>query len=219
MEIKLQCPIKQGTKVKKWYAHNTELGSLTDFFLCETQGFGEMQRDYAGVLGLNGHNGLDIAFDESTEIYASHDGKAQVQQDSMAGIGVVITAPGYKTIYWHMKTAVRKLWESWDVKAGDLIGYGDSTGYSTGHHLHYGLKLLNPDGSVKDRNNGFDGAIDPTPFIVWWDIMTQEEVKKLYRLAFYRDPDAGELAYWTGKPLVEFLNTAIKDRANFLLNT
>jgi hypothetical protein len=46
--------------------------------------------------------------------------------------------------------------------------------------------------------------------------MTAEEVKKQYRLSFYRDPDAGELAYWTGRPLLEFLNTAIKDRAIFL---
>jgi hypothetical protein len=47
-------------------------------------------------------------------------------------------------------------------------------------------------------------------------IMTSEEVRKQYRLSFYRDPDAGELAYWTGRPLLEFLNTAIKDRAEFL---
>ena len=46
--------------------------------------------------------------------------------------------------------------------------------------------------------------------------MTSEEVKKIYRLAFYRDPDAGELTHWSGKPLLEFLNTAITDRANFL---
>lgn len=48
--------------------------------------------------------------------------------------------------------------------------------------------------------------------------MTQEEVKKQYALAFYRAPDAGELAYWTGRNLLEFLNTAIKDRAQFLNN-
>lgn len=46
--------------------------------------------------------------------------------------------------------------------------------------------------------------------------MTQEEVVKQYVLAFYREPDSEELAYWTGKPLIDFLNTAIKDRAVFL---
>lgn len=46
--------------------------------------------------------------------------------------------------------------------------------------------------------------------------MTPSEVTKLYVLAFYREPDATELAYWTGKPLRDFLATAIKDRAAFL---
>lgn len=46
--------------------------------------------------------------------------------------------------------------------------------------------------------------------------MTQEEVIDEYRFAFYRLPDAGELAYWTGKPLKDFLKTAISDRAAFL---
>ena len=46
--------------------------------------------------------------------------------------------------------------------------------------------------------------------------MTKAEVTKLYVLAFYREPDAGELAHWEGKPLKEFLSTAIKDRAAFL---
>jgi hypothetical protein len=46
--------------------------------------------------------------------------------------------------------------------------------------------------------------------------MTQEDVRNLYRLAFYREPDAVELGFWTGKALSEFLATAIKDRAAFL---
>jgi hypothetical protein len=46
--------------------------------------------------------------------------------------------------------------------------------------------------------------------------MTRDEVIKQYVLAFYREPDATELAYWTGKPLADFLNAAISDRAAFL---
>lgn len=47
-------------------------------------------------------------------------------------------------------------------------------------------------------------------------IMTEHEVKNLYALAFYRLPDATELAFWKGKSLDEFLKVAIKDRAKFL---
>ena len=47
-------------------------------------------------------------------------------------------------------------------------------------------------------------------------VMNDVEVRKLYRLAFYREPDAGELAFWTGRSLAEFLTVALKDRAEFL---
>ena len=46
--------------------------------------------------------------------------------------------------------------------------------------------------------------------------MSEKEVKLLYALAFYREPDAGELAFWSGKNLEEFLKTAIRDRSIFL---
>ena len=54
--------------------------------------------------------------------------------------------------------------------------------------------------------------------------MTQKEVIDLYKLAFYREPttsadpnNPGEREYWTGRTLQEFLDTAKKDRAAFLL--
>lgn len=214
--MELICPIKQGIKVKKWYGLNSELKSLEDFKLCITQNFGEMLRDYSGVFGLAGHNGIDIAYQEGTEVYASHDGIAVYTEDSQKGLGVVVVAPGYKTIYWHFKSSPLSLNTPTQVKRGQLLGYGDNTGYSTGHHLHYGLKLLDNSGNVLNRDNGYDGCVDPMPYLVWWDTMSQEEVKKQYRLSFYRDPTSEELAHWSGKPLLEFLNTAIKDRANFL---
>lgn len=47
-------------------------------------------------------------------------------------------------------------------------------------------------------------------------VMSDIEVRKLYRLAFYREPDAGELGFWVGRSLSEFLTVALKDRAEFL---
>jgi murein DD-endopeptidase MepM/ murein hydrolase activator NlpD len=50
----------------------------------------------------------------------------------------------------------------------------DSTGFSTGHHLHYGIKpLISKDGnnwSQCFKDNGFKGSNDPElylPHIVW----------------------------------------------------
>lgn len=47
-------------------------------------------------------------------------------------------------------------------------------------------------------------------------VMSETEVKKQYALSFYREPSAEELAYWIGKDLLTFLNTALKDRSAFL---
>jgi murein DD-endopeptidase MepM/ murein hydrolase activator NlpD len=210
--MKLLSPLKWGTSRTGWHH---ELKSLEDLFKCQTQGFGANPEMYARF-GIEGHNGLDFALENGDPIYASHDGTASAQINDMAGKGVVITGKECKTIYWHLNDFVKPLWSGWEVKAGDLIGHGDNTGFSTGPHLHFGLKLLDSNGNVLNRDNGFDGAVDPTQYIVWG--MTEQEVKDLYALAFYRLPDVGELSYWVGKELATFLKTAIKDRGNFLLN-
>lgn len=212
--MKLLSPIKKGIKCQKWYTTNRDLKSLFDVFLCQSQGFGENPDLYAW-LNIKGHNGLDFTYEDGTEVYASHDGTATAQIDDSAGKGIVIVSKECKTIYWHLKDYVKPLNSSWEVKAGDLIGYGDNTGWSTGPHLHYGLKFLDSNGEVLNRDNGYDGAVDPTQYLVWYG-MTEQEIKNLYLLAFYRLPDATELAFWKGKQLNDFLKTAIKDRAAYL---
>ena len=47
---------------------------------------------------------------------------------------------GYSTFYAHMKsTAIVK--EGATVKRGQVIGYVGTTGYSTGNHLHFELRV------------------------------------------------------------------------------
>ena len=214
--MKLLCPIKSGT-FRNW-THNVVLKNLDEFFKCQTQGFGG-NYDIYKQFGIQGHNGLDIAYENGTEVFASHDGIVSFAgQDSSAGKGVTIDGDGIRTIYWHHLEILVVFGQR--VSAGELIAKGDSTGFSTGPHLHYGLKLLDSSGNVLDRDNGYDGAVDATPFLIWYNAsMTQEEVRNLYRLAFYREPDAGELTYWSGKALADFLKTAIADRATFLAQT
>ena len=180
-----------------------ELKSLGDFNKCITQRFGENPQVY----GPKGHNGIDIACPNGTEIFASHDGECSYYEEldefgNFKGYGRYLVVRdrnnGFKTEYCHLDKVVK----TGLVKVGELIGHSDNTGFSSGPHLHWTLKV--------------GDAVDPLPHLVWFNTMTEQEVKNIYKLAFYRLPDASELAFWVGKNLDTFLTTAITDRANFL---
>lgn len=143
-----------------------------------TQGFGGNLITYERF-GIIGHNGIDYLAIHGQPVYATHDGTVvYAGMDSAEGVGVVLRTNqeftyenGYgffKTVYWHLINNIPvRMGQS--VKAGDIIGYADNTGYSTGNHLHFSLKP-----QIKgendwtweniEQNNGFKGAIDPTPY-------------------------------------------------------
>lgn len=120
-------------------------------------------------MGLLGHNGEDYRASTGAEVFASHDG--DVVWAGSGGYGVLVYLRGkdeklgyYKTNYAHLK-AVNVL-NGQQVKAGDLIGWADNTGPSTGPHLHFGLLPLNNDmSSAKYPNNGYFGWVDPAPYL------------------------------------------------------
>lgn len=139
--------------------------------------------------GLLGHNGLDFEAKHGTPIYASHDGVGLYQIDNHGGHGVVIITDKeyedvngasslFKTIYWHLVDPLKEpkyaspLMDKLGVtlKAGDLIGYANNTGTSTGSHLHFGLKKVQKGENLYawsniEQNNGYMGATDPAPYL------------------------------------------------------
>lgn len=141
-------------------------------------------------IDFKGHNGIDFGVTHGQPIYAAHDGMAYYEVDSSQGHGVVIISneqfeydgglAHYKTIYWHMCDPVKEprfkspiFGRSFDsaipVMQGDLIGYADSTGLSTGDHLHFGCKPVMKNEAHwtwynLEQTNGYMGAIDPMPF-------------------------------------------------------
>ena len=128
----------------------------------------------ANGINIKGHNGLDIRCSRGQIVRASHNGEISIEIDSRQGHGVLIKTldereyPGgtsyFKTIYWHLLPNIPVV-NGQNVKAGDVIGYADSTGFSTGDHLHYGLKRCTKDGLTLDHENGYLGAIDPEPYL------------------------------------------------------
>ncbi len=140
------------------------------------QVFGTPDPKYSG-LGLKGHNGLDFMALHGTPVYASHDGICYPGIDGSGGNGVVIRTleefdyeggkAFFKTIYWHFMQADAVVKTGQKVLEGDLIGYADNTGMSTGDHLHFGLKPQRWDENNWtwyniEQNNGYMGSIDPS---------------------------------------------------------
>jgi len=86
------------------------------------------------------HEGIDIAADVGTPIYAPADGVVEFTGRS-GGFGIAIEINhGYshRTLYGHLsKTLVR---EGQRVKRGTLIARSGNTGLSSGPHLHYEVR-------------------------------------------------------------------------------
>lgn len=123
-----------------------------------TQGFGEHPEIYA-QFGHKGHNGIDFYSKHGAKCYASHNGflKRGLFEANGYGNYVMILNPEGITYYAHFD---RFEGSNRYVEAGEVIGYIDSTGFSTGSHLHFTYK---PTG--EPSNNGYGGAVDPAPFM------------------------------------------------------
>ena len=73
------------------------------------------------------------------------------------------------------------------VETGDLIGYADNTGASTGDHLHFSIKpcLINEANGIwynVEQKNGFNGSIDPQPYFDNYTPKKFSILKKLVEL-------------------------------------
>jgi len=87
------------------------------------------------------HNGLDISSRKGTPIIAPANGKViQRGRDKYLGKYVKIDHGGEViTLYGHLSGF--DVSQGQKVKRGDTIGFMGNTGLSTGHHLHYTLKV------------------------------------------------------------------------------
>ena len=140
-------------------------------------------RSFYESLGMKGHDGLDIAawYKEPcyfpVELETTWHAKNEVDRDGGKGVDVISDKPLALTLvdgsreYNHIKFRFWHLFDSgvYDgqvVKKGQIIGYCDSTGASTATHLHWSMKFCLPDGTAMYKNNGYNGAIDFTPWYV-----------------------------------------------------
>lgn len=102
------------------------------------------------------HRGVDIGLNTGDVVYAAFDGIVRVAlPTSMTGgygnVLVIRHLNGLETYYGHLSKYIVKSGDL--VKAGEPIGYGGSTGRSTGPHLHFETRYM---GQAFDPERIFD---------------------------------------------------------------
>lgn len=108
-----------------------------------------------------GHNGVDFPFPLNTPLLACVDGVLTERANDPTGYGQYGTITDSDDTQWLYGHAAR-----WHVKqgamvtAGQHIADGDSTGNSSGNHLHFGRR---PKGY--NRADGYFGWTNPRPFL------------------------------------------------------
>ena len=101
-----------------------------------TSRYGQMEdiRDHA-------HSGLDIAAPAGTDIVAAADGTVTFSgtQGGYGNLIIITHENGIQSYYGHCSKLYASVGD--EVKAGDLIAAVGMTGYATGNHLHFEIRV------------------------------------------------------------------------------
>ncbi|MDD6074506.1 MAG: peptidoglycan DD-metalloendopeptidase family protein [Clostridium sp.] len=124
--------------------YNTvSLGNIKFIWPCPassriTSGFGDRESPTEGA--SSNHKGIDIGASSGSNIVAAAGGTVTIATYSYsAGNYVMINhGGGVSTVYMHCSKLLVSVGDT--VKQGDVIAKVGSTGYSTGPHLHFGIR-------------------------------------------------------------------------------
>lgn len=91
------------------------------------------------------HKGVDYVAPTGTPIYATAEGIVEFSgwQNGYGKVVILKHFNKYSTLYAHQSKIDPKIHKGKKVSQGQLIGYVGSTGWATGPHLHYELRINN----------------------------------------------------------------------------
>lgn len=199
--------------IKDWNGYSSKWSSIPEWNVRVSQLYGEKKMIDYTQFGLESHNGLDIAFKHRCPIVAPCDMNVTYIQSAANGYGNLIMADAiiaddkvyrYQLCFAHLDeiTAVKGM-----VKRGDIIGYGGTTGFSTGTHLHFGVREY-----INGKFNAYNkGWVDPLLFMphVVWDYRDHKLMEKIDAKLVINN-GTGEIAWFYDKYLRTIITT---DRA------
>jgi len=122
----------------------------------------------AGVLIRAHHPGVDLGGTGEAPVYAAHSGEviyaAWMNSGTLWISGIVVAIRGTYpdgtqvcTLYGHGKTGTLRVSRGDSVEAGDQLMNADSTGFSSGTHLHFDLRF--------GEGEFCAVSVDPMPFL------------------------------------------------------
>lgn len=115
-----------------------------------TSGFGNRISPISGTMRF--HGGIDIGSDSGTPVVAAASGEV-VQAGYMGGYGylvIIYHGGGFSTVYGHLSKFAVSTGQK--VQRNKIIGYVGSTGYATGPHLHFEVRV---NGALQNPFNFF----------------------------------------------------------------
>jgi len=169
-----------------------------------TQKFGE-NPDVYKRFGLNGHDGQDWGMPNGTPLYTPISGIVKEARIDPAGYGHYLRIENSElgVVLAHLKSF--NVGESKEVTEGELVGWSNNTGFSTGPHLHFGIYT-----KPRQYQNGYRGYVDPEPFLNE-DMATIKELEKKIEVLEHRQKEL--------ETDIERKNTLIKEREDELRKT
>ena len=104
-----------------------------------TSPFGERSDPATG--STVGHDGVDLGVSVGTPVHATADGVVTYAdyRDDYGYMVIIDHQNGYETVYAHNNQLSVSVGDT--VSRGDVVAYSGNTGYSTGPHLHYEIRL------------------------------------------------------------------------------
>jgi len=135
--------------------------------------------------GFRHHYGIDLRLNRGDSVLSAFDGMVRVVKFDRGGYGhytVVRHHNGLETVYGHFSKVVVE--PNQEVKAGDLLGFGGSTGRSSGPHLHYEIRYLGV-------------PINPRKVICFNSFSTKSDTLFLYAGHFNYIKEIEQIRFWT----------------------
>jgi murein DD-endopeptidase MepM/ murein hydrolase activator NlpD len=87
------------------------------------------------------HSGIDLALASRSPVQATHSGQVVFAGWRWDGYGNLVIIQNNRFITYYAHNAVLQVSAGQVVKAGDIIALSGSTGWSSGPHVHYEIRI------------------------------------------------------------------------------